>query len=126
MIGGRRADRDRADLHLVSRDHLDHVLEPTEAQHRPQAPRHDDLRRRAQAPERPQVEVVVVGMGDQHGLCGRQLARRLDEAPEVDDAPAEDGIGQEPDAVELDRHRAVTKPGDAIRRCHACDPKSAL
>ena len=59
--------------------------------------------------ERRQVEVVVVAVRDEDRVDARaaHARRRRSRAPQVGDAVAEQRIGQQPDAVEIDEDRRV-------------------
>ena len=66
--------------------------------------------------ERRHVEMVEVDVGDEHRVEppeSRPVDRLL--AAEMGDPPPEDGIGDDPHAVERDDDRAVPEPGDAAQ-----------
>jgi hypothetical protein len=75
------------------------------------AARDDDGFRRTQAAEGAEVEVVVVDVGDEHRVEVLETAEveRLG-AAEHDDALAEQRVGEEADAVQLDENRRVSDP----------------
>ena len=82
---------------------------------------HDDARLRRNGPERAEVGVVHVRMGEQDRVEPRQLTlseRGLDEAsrPHLGEAPAEAdaalerGIGEDRGAVQIQQHGGVSEP----------------
>jgi hypothetical protein len=128
VVGAGRAQGQPADRDLLSRGHLDDVLEATFAQERRQAARHDHRQLPPQALERREVEVVVVGVRQEDRV---QVVQRLDvdarRPPQVRDAPAQQRVGEQPNPVELEEHGGVAdvaQPGrhGAIVRPHVLGP----
>jgi hypothetical protein len=60
------------------------------------------------------VEVVPVGVGDQECIEFAQVLDGGDRDPaaHVEDAGAQQGVGQQPDAGELDEHRRMPNVGE--------------
>ena len=111
MLRGHGFHRHGADLdHLVDPQLFDRSLDAA-AQERAGAARDDDSLRPAQAAEGAEVEVVVVDVGDEHRVEVLETAEveRLG-AAEHDDALAEQRVGEETDAVQLDENRRVSDP----------------
>ena len=68
--------------------------------------------------QRGQVEVVVVGVGDQHrgeAVAGRRRGRRRD-AADVADPRAQQRVGEQARAVDLDPRGGVADVGDGVHR----------
>ncbi len=80
----------------------------------PGAARGDDRRGR-QPPERRQVEVVEVEVGDQRGVHGAGDAGRSGHPAQVADAPAEQRVGDKADPVEVDHRGRVPEPRQPVR-----------
>ena len=109
VLGRHRADlrvaRSRASRHCsISIDRLELPL----AQETPETAGHDDRELLPEPLERRQVEMVVVPMGDEDRIDAAQRpAQRPRSPPEVRDAVAQQRIGQQADAVEIDEDRRV-------------------
>ena len=84
---------------------LGHVGEAATPQQPAQAARDDDGRRAADDVQRGEIEVVVVGVGDEHRVeIAQLLEREARSASQVGDARAEQRVGQEARPVQLDEH----------------------
>ena len=82
-------------------------LEPTAA-----PARHDETAR-VEEPQRADVEMVVVQVGDEHGVERlRHRARNRHDATYVTDLRAEQGVGQDADTVQVEQDGAVSIPRD--------------
>ena len=98
-----------------SRD-LQHALEPALAQHPAEPARDDDGHLLAELLERGKVEVVVVRVRDEDGVdAAARSCRDRSRPPQVRDAVAQERIGQQAHAVEIDEDRRMTDVFDA---CH--------
>ena len=104
MLGVRGADRQRPDLELVA---LVHALRAELLQAGSKLSGGDDTGRR-QHPERGKVEVVVVAVREEHDVDLRHGRLHGECAPKVCDAVAQQRVGQQTHAVELDENRRVT------------------
>ena len=65
-----------------------------------------------QVAQRRQVEMVVMGVREEHGVDARLEVGDRDEPADVPDPLAQHGIRQHPGAVELDQGRGVTHVGE--------------
>ena len=76
------------------------------------AARYDDRDVAADPPQRGQVEVVAVQMAQEHRVDGAQGLRRRRRRvpPQVGDAVAQQGVGEQSHAVEIDERGAVPDP----------------
>ena len=93
------------------------VAEPAASQQVAGALGDDDGVVGRQAAQRRDVQVVDVHVGDQHGVDRiRRGGGDGAVAPEVGDAAGEHGVGQQPDAAELDEDRGVADPRELQRR----------
>src|SRR5262249_26570592 len=106
-----------SDLHVLTHVDLDHVGEPALSEQAAETPCNDHAYVLAHALERGDVEVVPVCVGDEDGIDGREnVVRDRRRPPEVEDAVAENRVGEDTRAVEVDENRAVPDVGDAV--CH--------
>ena len=135
MEGGNGGDGDATDLdRLTNRDLLRRGADPRGGS--PESARDEQPRRGPELPERSRVEVVGMGVRDEDGIevADQRRIRRRPVASERAEPIAEEGIGQETDAVELDQERRVAEvddpdsavgrlrsvavsPGAPVRRC---------
>lgn len=78
--------------------------------------------------QRGQVGVVVVQVGDQHGVetLRNPGRRRSAVATQRPDPPAQHGIGEQAGAVELDQHGRVADVGDPLGRHIRSDGKDGV
>ena len=104
VLGVRGANRERPDLELVT---LVHALRVELLKPGSKLSGGDDTARR-QHPERGKVEVVEVPVRDEHHVDLRHGPLHGERAPKVCDAVAQQRVGQETHAVELDENRRVT------------------
>ena len=117
VIGERRRDAHAPDLELIPDGHLGDVREAPVAQDLPDPPRDDDAGGAAEREERGDVEVVVVGVRDEHGVdVAHVVATEGGAATQVRDAPPQERVGQETRPVECDEHGRVP---DVRHACHA-------
>ena len=95
--------------------HLEDVLEAPHAEEAADAARRDHRRRAPEPIQGGQVEVVVVGMGDEDCVDAAQGAG-VDPhaAAQMRDAGPQQRVGEEADAVERDEHGRVPDEGDVI------------
>ena len=109
--------RNRADLQRADADRLPdvHFVDPAEsvpAQDGPATPRGDDVGASPDAPQRPEVEVVLVGVRDQHRIDRPDRRRRSRVSPQVEHALHQQRVRQHAAAVHLDEHRRMADPRD--------------
>jgi hypothetical protein len=86
-----------------------------------QAGRDHDAARRGELPERGRIEVVGMGVRDEYRVevADRRRIRGRPMTPKRPEPAAEDRIGQEADAIELDEERRMAEvrdPGAARAR----------
>ena len=93
----------RLHVETVAGSELANVL-PSSPRHPPQAVRHDEHRLAADPAQGGKIEVIRVGVRDEHRIDrpDRRGIRGRAEASERPEARAEEWIGQEPDTVHLD------------------------
>jgi hypothetical protein len=120
VLGGRGPNRERADARLRALVELQDPREPAAAQEPRGAGRDHDGHLPAEAAERPDVEMVVVQVGDQYGveLPERGEIGAAGDAHQERDPRPKHWVGQQSHAVELDQHCAVADPGHAQLRLH--------
>jgi F420-dependent oxidoreductase-like protein len=107
VVGGRGADGDGANGRLIAGVHLGDLAEAAAGEQVSDPARDDDARVAAEAEERREVEVVVVGVGDEDRVhVGWRLLARGD-AAEVQERATEHRVGDEPHAVQFEDTRAV-------------------
>ena len=120
VTGGQRPDPDTAKVEpFVGGDLADRV--PGDGRRRAQAARDDEQRVAGQASQRRAVEMVGMGVRDQDRVDraeGVGVGRRAQPAKRPD-AGAQDRVGQDAQAVELDEQRGVTDLGQAESIGHA-------
>ena len=106
--GGDGEHLDARDLDGLAGGELAHVREPAAAEHLARAARDDHRRALREQAQRRQVEVVVVQVRDQHGVeVARGLRRgRRAVAPQVREPRAQQRVGEQPGAAELDQRVA--------------------
>src|SRR5262245_14270540 len=113
----RRPDLQRADLHHAA---LVDLLDGSEAPKPDQAPetlRHDDSRRAVEEPQRSQVEVVVVGVRDQHRVdVPEAFDSRIVGSPQVRHPSAEQRGREQSRPVQLDEDGLVADRCHGVRR----------
>jgi len=81
--------------------------------------RADDARRPLEHPQRADVEVVAMGVGEQHEIDpGQLLVGRLrgDPAQHLEDPRPQQRIGHHPHPVDLDQDRRMPEVGDGGHR----------
>src|SRR5215218_2123092 len=114
MVDGvRGADGERADLDLLALGELDDRAEAAGLEEPPAPGRHDVLPR-PDEPERGDMQMVVVHVGDQDGveLVGERF-RRWRNAEDVAEPSPQQRVREQADARCLDENRAMSDPGDA-------------
>ena len=127
MRGERRLHPHGADLEPLTDGELVDVPEPLPVQERPEPARDDERRLPSEPLERAEVEMVVVGVRDQHRVDpARRVGMDRDPPSQVGDAHAQERIGEQADAVERDQDRGVSDPADAresgaLRVLHVVD-----
>ena len=111
----RADDLEGPDPEPVAGSDLVDVAEPAPAQREPGTDGREDRRVAAEQPQRSRVVVVEVQVGDQDGVrVGHRLGERLRHAPvERSHQPAEDGVGDQAQAVDLDDRRGMPEKRDA-------------
>ena len=62
--------------------------------------------------------MVVVRVGDEDRVEPPRIRGHRRQAAQVADARAQDGVGEQPRAVDLEQRRGVPEPGDATGRVH--------
>ena len=118
---GRGEDIRGADRGPVAGAELDRLVEAATPERPPAAARDHDRRLPADHPQRREVEMVVVHVGDQHPVDDRATSAPGCGAVAVDDpqqARAQHGVGEQPQSRQLEQHGRVTDERDA-RRAHA-------
>ena len=112
MFGGSCAHRDLAEDNLLIHLDLPDLLAIGPAKHRSRAERCNDWNPRVEAPQRGYVEVVVMGVRDEHRVDLAE-SRRVDRlhATQVCHASSQERVGQEADAVKLEKDGRVSNPG---------------
>ena len=117
MVGRDGHNLDLAHLRRLARGQLDHALEAARFSHAP-APRGTISGTHADRAQRGQVEMVAVQMGDEDGVDPlRHIGRRRGGVPtQVQESVAQDRVGEQPHAVELDQNGRVSDERQAIVR----------
>ncbi len=103
--------RHGAQVDLVAGSHLEDLVGRQGAHQRAGAGGHAQPRHRPEPPQRRQVQVVHVEVGDQDRVH-RTDVRDRHAAAQVGEAGRQGGIGEDPVAVDLDQDRGVADPGD--------------
>ena len=112
-----RTDADRADLDLLPSVELHNLPEPAPPDERAGAAGDDHGKRTVEAPERPEIEVVEVGMRDDDRVePPEQVGGHLGLASEMPDAGTQNRVGHDPCAFEVDDDGAVPQPGEPAQR----------
>jgi hypothetical protein len=112
MLSGSCAHRDLAEDNLFTYLDLPDSLATGPAKHRSRAERCNDWNPRVEAPQGGYVEVVVMGVRNEHrvDLADNRRVDRL-HATQVCHASSQERVGQETDAVELEKDGRVSNPG---------------
>ena len=116
MERGYGSDRQLADVRHVTRRQLDHSPEPLSPEEPAGTPGHDQRDGLAETAERRHVQVIGVQMRQQHGLRRRQGFAERDESPQMSHVAAQERVGQELDAVQLDQRGRVPDVEDRSHR----------
>ena len=118
----RDAHRECTDGDLVTRRDLAHCIEAAPQQQAPAAARNDEREVARDPPQRGQVEVVAVQVGDQHGVEAAQCCRvgRRNPAPQMRDAVAQERVRQQAHAVEIDQRGAMADPRHLRHASRVC------
>ena len=120
VVGRRRRHLDRADADGLADPQLAHLGEALPAQERAEPARDDEPQRAAEPAERAEIEVVVVPVRDEHRLqVPFHAGDERHPTPQVRDALAEQRIGEQPRAVQVDQHRGVADVGELERHATA-------
>jgi hypothetical protein len=111
VLGIGRLDPQAADRRDVADAQLDHACEAAPAQAPAHAPRHDQPDIAGEQPQRAEVEVVPMRVGDEHGVdAGPRLGQEASHRTGQGARPrAEDRVRQQPDAIEGEHHRRVAQ-----------------
>jgi hypothetical protein len=113
------------DRDAVARDELVDVREADAPQRAARALRRDHAHAAPDQPQRPDVEVIEVDVGDQHGIdpLDHVVGRRRPVAAQVGKPPAQQRIGQQAHAADLEQHGRMADPGQALLVArHGADP----
>ena len=121
--GERRLDPHGADLEPLPDGELVDVPEALAVQERAEPARDDERRLPAEPLERAEVEMVVVGVREQHRVdpAGRVGVDRHPPS-QVGDEHAQQRVGEQADAVERDQDRGVADPPDLRLRAPRIPP----
>jgi hypothetical protein len=112
MLSGSCAHRDLAEDNLLTHLDLPNSLAISPAQHRSGAERRNDWNARVEVPQRGYVEVVVMGVRDEHRVDVAET-RRVDRlhATQVCYPSSQERVGQDSQAVKLEKDGRVSYPG---------------
>ena len=118
MDGGNDLDIRARDRDLVARVHLDDVAQAHALDQSAASARRDDAGRGVERAQRGEVEMVAVRVRDQDAVeCAEASASATGALrPQRADAAAQQRVGQQPGAAELEQHRRVAEEDDPVRR----------
>ena len=111
MTRRRGPDGEGADRGLLAGVQLNDRAAMRAGDEPPRAARHDDGRR-ADEPERADVEVVVVRVRHEHRVDVVRGPHAAVDAPQVQEPRPQDGVREDADARRFDQDGAVAEPGD--------------
>ena len=127
VLDGDHPHAEPTDVQALAWDRLDGLVAGPAAHQLGTARRRDHRRAGGQPAQRGEVEVVVVGVRDQHrgdAVAGPGRGRRGD-APDMTDPRAQQRVGEQPGAVELDQRGGVPDVGDRIHARQRLTPRRA-
>ncbi len=115
VAGMYRRDPQGTDLQALALAQLHHVVKSVPPEKPPRSARRNDRGSGGEAPQRGEVEMVVVQVRDQHGVrtAGRtQVGQGRAAAKEAEQPVAKQRVGQDAGSCGLDRDRRVPDEGD--------------
>jgi hypothetical protein len=119
VVGGRRDhDLRRPDRHDVAGGDLDDLVIGRAPHDARGTGRRDDRDVGGHPSERPDVEMVVMGVGDQHRVATEVAGRRWRNPPDVADPLRQHGVGEQPRATHLEQRGRVAEVGDGVAAGH--------
>jgi hypothetical protein len=111
VLGVRCTHCDAADSDFVSGLYLDDVFEAVPPQQGADSTGYDEHRSAGDPPERREVEVVVVDMGDQDCIDAERIEPGCNsDSTQMEHPRTDHRIGQQADPVQLEEHGAVAEP----------------